>query len=119
MSDTINRPHHYTHMPGPECIEIAEHLSFCAGNAVKYIYRAGVKDPAKHVEDLKKAAWYVNREIARVEALRASRVSRSMSDECDVSIVPVTPTLRSRQVFEAAPDAVRTYETEEGMFKKF
>ena len=38
-------------------------MGFCLGNAVKYISRAGKKDPAKEVEDLQKAAWYVNRRI--------------------------------------------------------
>ena len=42
-------------------------LGFCLGNTVKYIARAGHKDPTKTVEDLKKARWYLDREIARLE----------------------------------------------------
>lgn len=67
-SDPIN-PAHYTAF-GVEVIDITEHLSFCAGNAVKYLARAGLKDPSKHVEDLRKAAWYVQREIERLEGGR-------------------------------------------------
>ena len=70
MSDTLNdevNPAHYRkHPSGVECITIAEHFGFCLGNAVKYIWRAGVKthDP---LSDLRKARWYLDREIARIE----------------------------------------------------
>jgi len=64
--DTINHPAHYTaHPSGVECIEVAEHMNFCLGNALKYIWRAGLKGDA--VEDLKKARWYIDREIKRLE----------------------------------------------------
>lgn len=43
-------------------------LDFCLGNTVKYISRAGKKDPAKEVEDLKKARWYLDRRIKQIEA---------------------------------------------------
>ena len=62
--DPVNHPRHYTgHPSGIECIEIAEHLNFCVGNAIMYLWRAGLKGDA--VEDLRKAAWYVQREIDR------------------------------------------------------
>jgi hypothetical protein len=65
--DPINHPRHYTsHPSGVECITITEHLNFCLGNAVKYIWRAGEKGAA--VEDLKKARWYIDREIRRLES---------------------------------------------------
>ena len=65
MSDTVNNPRHYTsHPSGVECIEIAEHMSFNLGNAVKYIWRASLK--GKEVEDLRKARWYIEREIKRI-----------------------------------------------------
>ena len=65
MSDPVNHPPHYTEHPsGIECIQVTEHLSFCVGNAIKYLWRADLKhDDA--IEDLKKAAWYINREIER------------------------------------------------------
>ena len=60
--DPVNHPSHYTgHPSGVECIQIAEHFNFCLGNAIKYIWRAGEKGDA--LEDLKKARWYLNREI--------------------------------------------------------
>lgn len=64
VSDPVNHPSHYTaHPSGVECIQITEHYGFCIGNAIKYLWRAGLKGDA--VEDLEKAAWYVNREIER------------------------------------------------------
>lgn len=62
-NDDVNNPSHYTsHPSGIECIEITEHMDFTLGNAVKYIWRAGLKsnDPVK---DLEKAVWYLNRKI--------------------------------------------------------
>jgi hypothetical protein len=68
MSDLVNHPPHYSaHPSGVECIRIAEHYNFCVGNAIKYLWRAGLKEGTDPVEDLKKAAWYVNREIERIE----------------------------------------------------
>lgn len=64
--DPVNHPKHYTsHPSGVECIQITEHLNFCLGNAVKYIWRAGEKDQEKEIEDLEKASWYLLREIKR------------------------------------------------------
>ena len=67
MNDNVNHPSHYT--DGKiEVIDFIEDkgLNFHRGNAVKYIARAGKKDPAKEVEDLRKAVWYLNREIKRL-----------------------------------------------------
>lgn len=61
--DAINPPHYRSHPSGIEAIEITEHFNFCLGNAVKYIWRAGMKDDA--VQDLEKARWYLDREITR------------------------------------------------------
>lgn len=63
--DPVNHPKHYTtHPSGVECIQVTEHMTFCLGNAVKYIWRAGQKGDA--IEDLKKARWYIEREIERI-----------------------------------------------------
>ena len=62
MSDNVNHPTHYRAF-GVEVIDITEHLNFCRGNAVKYLWRADLKGSA--VEDLRKAAWYIEREIDR------------------------------------------------------
>ena len=65
--DTVNHPPHYNkHPSGVECIDIVEHMDFCLGNAIKYIWRAGEKSKDA-IEDLKKARWYVDREIARLQ----------------------------------------------------
>lgn len=64
--DPVEHPDHYTWIPGHECIEIAEHFSYCLGAALKYIWRAGRKDRAKEIEDLRKARTYIDREIARL-----------------------------------------------------
>ena len=66
--DNVNHPDHYNHSK-IEVIDFIEdqHLGFHLGNAVKYISRAGRKDPARTVEDLRKAAWYLNRQIERLE----------------------------------------------------
>ncbi len=71
--DPVNHPKHYTaHPSGVECIQITEHMTFNVGNAVKYLWRAGLKDIAPQVQDLKKARWYIDREISRCET-EASR----------------------------------------------
>lgn len=65
--DAVEKPKHYNdHPSGVECITITEHMGFCLGNAIKYIWRAGIKS-ASPIEDLKKAVWYIQREIARLE----------------------------------------------------
>lgn len=64
MSDRVNHPDHYTRHPsGVERITVVEHMNFNLGNAVKYIWRADEK--GESLEDLRKAAWYVEREIRR------------------------------------------------------
>lgn len=66
-SDAVNHPAHYT--DGKiEVIDFIEDkkLGFCLGNAVKYIARAGKKDPSKEVEDIRKAIWYLNRYLKEV-----------------------------------------------------
>ena len=66
MSDPVEHPEHYTsHPSGIECLQITEHMNFCLGNAIKYIWRADVK--GNKVQDLKKAIFYLEREIRRVE----------------------------------------------------
>lgn len=66
-SDPVSHPSHYTsHPSGVECITIAKHENFCIGNALKYLWRAGRKDPNKTIEDLKKAAQYIQYEIDRI-----------------------------------------------------
>ena len=66
--EAVDHPPHYnTHPSGVECIDIVEHFTFNLGNAVKYVWRNGLKSSSTAVEDLKKARWYIEREIARLE----------------------------------------------------
>lgn len=66
MKDVVNKPPHYTEHPsGIECIQVTEHMGFNLGNAIKYIWRCDLKKDA--IEDLKKAKWYIEREIKRRE----------------------------------------------------
>jgi hypothetical protein len=81
INDLVNHPPHYTaHPSGVECIQVTEHMNFCLGNAVKYIWRADLKGDA--IEDLKKAVWYVNREIERrTKALPVTTSTKTSSRE--------------------------------------
>lgn len=74
MSDTVNHPNYYT--DGKiEVIEYIEDkkLGYCLGNAIKYISRAGKKDPAKEIEDLRKADWYIKRRIQELETRKRGK----------------------------------------------
>ena len=73
-NDNVNHPSHYTsHPSGVECITITRHYFFAIGNAIKYLWRAGLKqeegltDKQKEIEDLKKAVWYINDRIKQLE----------------------------------------------------
>ena len=71
MTDSVEHPAHYTsHPSGVECITVAEHMNFCLGNALKYIWRAGLKGDA--IEDLRKARFYIDREIERRTGTKGS-----------------------------------------------
>lgn len=72
-NDSVNHPSYYTsHPSGIECIEITRYYCFSIGNAIKYLWRAGLKkemgleDKEKEVEDLRKAIWYINDRIKQL-----------------------------------------------------
>lgn len=74
LKDNVNHPKWYTQHPsGVECIDITRHYCFAVGNAIKYLWRAGLKkdaslsDKRKEIEDLKKAIWYINDRIKQLE----------------------------------------------------
>jgi len=73
--DPVNHPFHYTNHPsGVECIDITEHMGFNLGNAVKYIWRNDLKSAViGDVEDLRKAQWYLEREIKRRKGVSYAR----------------------------------------------
>lgn len=73
-NDPVNHPKHYnSHPSGVECITVTEHMSFNIGNAVKYLWRAGLKGATE--QDLDKAIWYIKREKERIS--RENRSSES------------------------------------------
>lgn len=76
--DNVNHPEWYTkHPSGVECIDIVRHHDFCTGNAIKYLWRAGLKSEAglnnkqKELEDLQKAAWYINDKINQLRECKS------------------------------------------------
>lgn len=72
MTDNVNHPKHYnSHPSGIECITVVEHMNFNLGNAVKYPWRT---DHKNGLEDLKKARWYIDREIQRLESNNEAKV---------------------------------------------
>ena len=82
INDNVNHQSHYT--DGKiEVIDFIEDkkLNFHRGNAVKYLARAGKKNPEKEVEDLKKAAWYINREIERLENEQCDEILKYFKEE--------------------------------------
>ncbi len=81
MQDQVNHPAHYN-AGKIEVIEAIEDwkLNYHRGNAVKYVARAGKKNPDKEVEDLQKAIWYLNRDIERIQAQKEGRETRKPND---------------------------------------
>ena len=66
--DPVNHPKHYTSDPsGIECITITRHRNFNIGNAMKYLWRAGLKDSDADTQDMEKAIWYIQDEIQRLK----------------------------------------------------
>lgn len=66
--DPVNHPKHYISDPsGVECIQITRHRNFNIGNAIKYLWRAGLKDGNSDIQDLQKAVWYIQDEIERLQ----------------------------------------------------
>jgi hypothetical protein len=70
--EQVNHPKHYnSHPSGIECIEIVRHMGFNLGNVVKYVWREGMKDAS--LQELKKAAWYLNDEIKKLERFEETK----------------------------------------------
>lgn len=62
-----DHPKHYNNHPsGIECIDVIETMPFNVGSAIKYLWRAGLKPGESTLDDMNKAKWYVDREIARL-----------------------------------------------------
>lgn len=74
-NNAVNHPSHYTDGK----IEVITYIddknfNYCRGNAIKYISRAGKKNPEKEIEDLKKAEWYIHHEIERLQKLKEQKI---------------------------------------------
>jgi TPR repeat protein len=114
--DPVNHPAHYlTHRSGIECIQITEHLNFCLGNALKYIWRADEKGDA--INDLAKAIWYLEREIVRRKALadiEKAQLLGVIADCLEKDLVTKSvslPNLTGNTLaYAQAGDALRQYE---------
>lgn len=79
-TDKINPSHYKSHPSGVECIEIVETMTHNVGTAMTYLWRGGLKteDPT---EDYRKAAWYIDREIKRLEPIEGQkRLARARFD---------------------------------------
>ena len=64
----VEHPQHYTsHPSGIECIDITRHHDFAIGNAIKYLWRAGLKDSDNEIQDLEKAVWYIQDKISQLK----------------------------------------------------
>lgn len=95
--DDVNHPSHYTsHPSGVECIQITEHMNFNLGNAIKYVWRAGLKNEATTVQDLEKAVFYINREIARIRPEEQSCHKTQASETTRKSTPETTQVLQPR-----------------------
>lgn len=99
--DPTNPKHYRSHPSGVECITVTEHLGFCLGNAIKYIWRSGER-AERTVEDLKKSRWYIDREIQRLSgspsapvAAFAAALSRKSAD-APIPYRPATPKRRRK-----------------------
>lgn len=95
-NDPVNHPSHYTSHPARckcgepiECIQITEHMGFNLGNATKYVWRCDLKKDA--IEDLKKARWYLDREIERrqkvADALASAKKAHPAFTENNIHVV--------------------------------
>lgn len=71
--EEVNHPDHYNQIPGIECIDVVENFNFNIGNAIKYLWRSGLKNPDP-IKDLEKTLWYCQREINRIKLSRGESI---------------------------------------------
>ena len=65
--DNINPDHYKEHPSGIECIQVTRHMNYNCGNVIKYLWRSGLKENNPAIQDLEKAAWYLNDEITKIK----------------------------------------------------
>ena len=97
-NNNINHPKHYTgHPSGIECIEVAQYMGFCLGNAIKYIWRDGQKAGEDVNDDLRKAIWYIQCEIdKRIDEMELEK-------ECNIESGFVKPEKPAETIPVEAP----------------
>lgn len=78
--ESVNHPDHYNWLPGVECMDVVKHFDFCLGNVIKYVWRAGRKEGAEALEDLQKAAFYLDQ---RIDDLNASLPVQLLDNEAE------------------------------------
>lgn len=90
--DYVNHPPHYKgHPKGIECIEVIEDNPFLSlGNAMKYLWRVSWGSKGRDVEDLRKAVWYIEREITRRTAAEATEDTKPLFEEMPFNVLDIT-----------------------------
>ena len=112
MTDVVNHPSHYTgHPSGIECIEVVRHMNFNLGNAVKYVWR--VDDKGDPIENLRKAVFYIEDEIARRERAKFKEFAESdirpyleMIEETIRNTPKTTPDVREDDEDNTVPNRI-------------
>ena len=66
-NNPVEHPNHYNWIPDIECLDVVEHFNFNLGCAIKYVWRAPVRNHEEYMIDLYKASFYIQREIERFE----------------------------------------------------
>ena len=83
ITDNVNHPNHYCEgrKYEPWDVIVDWQLDYLTGNAVKYLSRAGRKDPDREVEDLQKAIAYISRRIDFLQSIKSSDLDDSIYDD--------------------------------------
>ncbi len=96
--DPVNHPSHYTsHPSGVECIDVTRHMSFNLGNVVKYCWRDGLKEDVPPIQDLEKAAWYLNDEIQRRKKEAAVQMRHETAKAIEQEVTAIKRTQHSER----------------------
>jgi hypothetical protein len=125
MTDPVKHPSHYTsHPSGVECIEITKHHNFCIGNAIKYLWRQGLKDGNPPIQELDKAIQYIEFEKKRLLEIEAAPISPVVSVDISNEMKPdfVEPYGAIQELIDfhkaTSPEEKPYYPTDEEFEKK-
>lgn len=85
QDSAVTHPKHYNdHPSGIECIEVTRHMNFNIGNAIKYLWRHGKKNPEATIEDLQKAIFYIQDEIEKLQDKKKTAHSSMLICGCEI-----------------------------------